>query len=197
MRRILCFFLSTILFIGLLAQDNGGIYYNGEEIPNSRITGQKLGNLAGAYFSMGLSGAKRNLKIEGKTSMLQIKEKLPSFEVVFIEGDERHGGMFADEDNLDYLVMVKLKGDKNGRKMQTGSYGLTGVESDLSEKKVIALAIDELGNGRYKISPREELEKGEYCFWFNIKVPVGETEDDQELQLKPYNKVFDFTITVK
>lgn len=87
MRHFTFLMVMVFSFITVFAQEgagaNSGIFYNGEKVGSSRIIGQRLGNLAGAYFTMGLSGAKRALQIEGKSSDLTIDEKRPAFTVVF------------------------------------------------------------------------------------------------------------------
>lgn len=192
MKSLFNLLLCSAFSLASFAQDAAGIYYEGAKIPSSRVLGEKLGNLVGAYFSFGLSAAKRDLQIEGKTSELTIHEKKPEFTIVFSK-EEQIDTVFTTEDFFDYLVLVRLKEGKN-RKLQNGSYGLTGIQSTLSDKYIIALSVMELGNGKYKVKPREELKKGEYAFYFNIQLPTNETDKDGKPKMKPYNKVYDFTI---
>ena len=166
--------------------DVGGIYYNQSKMGYSRIIGQKVGNVAGAYFSFGLSGAKRNLQIEGKSANLKISESLPKFTIVFSD-NQKSEVVFLSSEMLDNLVLVKLKSGKNERKLQNGSYGLTGIESNVSQKYVIPLSIDKIDDSTYSITPKEKLSKGEYGFYFNLP----KSNDDEN---KSFNGVFDFTI---
>lgn len=48
--------------------DKTGIYYNDTKLDYSRIGGKKVGNIAGAYFTLGLSSAKASVIIEGEHS---------------------------------------------------------------------------------------------------------------------------------
>ena len=192
-------FILIMLFCPLLlmgqepesvtSSDVGGIYYNQTRVGYSRITGQRVGNLAGAYFSFGLSGAKRTLQIEGKTATLKITDELPQFKIVF-SNNEKSDEVFKSSDMLNYLVLVKLKTGKNERKLQNGSYGLTGVESSVSKKYIIPLSIEKVGEATYSIIPKEKLSKGEYGFYFNIPKSKNEGEKDNS-----FNGIFDFSIS--
>lgn len=174
------------------APANSGIFYNGEKIGSSRITGQRLGNLAGAYFSFGLSGAKRDLQIEGRSAELTIEEKRPEFTIVFAEN--AMPAVFQNAANVDYLILVKLKQSKKERKLQNGSYGLTGVESNVSSKYVIPMKVEQLSATTFKFTPKEDLKKGEYGFYFNMpKLSEGEEANAPESS-KPFNGVIDFNI---
>lgn len=95
----------------ITSPDVGGIYYNQTRVGYSRITGQRIGNLAGAYFSFGLGGAKRTLQIEGKTAMLRITDNLPQFTIVF-SNNEKSEVYFKSSKMLNNLVLVKLKSGK-------------------------------------------------------------------------------------
>lgn len=166
----------------------GGIYFNNDKMSYSRIIGQKVGNIAGAYFSMGLSGAKRNLQIEGKSANLKISEGKPQFTVVFSD-NKKSEVVFSSPDMIDYLFLVKLKTGKHERKLQNGSYGLTGIESDIAQKYIIPITIEKIDEAAYSITPKEELQKGEYGFYFNI--PKSNDEDSKG---RPFNGIFDFSI---
>jgi len=178
-----------------------GIYFNGNRMTYARITGQKLGNFVGAYFSLGLSGVKRDMRIEGKTSTLKITDKQPKFTIRFGYGSTTEP-YFNDEKYIKHIVLVKLKSGGKERKMQTGSYGLSGVESSLSNKYVIAISVEPIGDGTYTIIPREDLKEGEYCFYFNIpKKKKDKKDNDSEDEAKEekdseneFKGVYDFTI---
>lgn len=178
MKKILFVMLFALIAVGASAQ----IYHNGEKIGYSRIQGNKLGNLAGAYFTLGLSSAKSNKVVEGNTSGLDIKEKRPVFTIRFIESAK--DSVFMEKDNVENLVLVKMHEKKNSRLIRTGKYGLAaGVQTGISADDIIPLNIDDSDDEKYTftIKPKFDLENGEYGFVF-IK------------DKKPSNKVYDFTI---
>ena len=192
MKNFLCTLFVVLFTFNAWGQETPGIYYKDLKLGYSRISGQKLGNLAGAYFSLGLSGAKRDLIIEGKMAELIITEKRPSFTVVF--GDSTAiPAIFHDPTNFDYLVLVELKKGKHERKLQTGSYGLTGVESNLSGKYLRSLKVEQISQSAFVITPKEDLKKGEYGIYFNIPEPKDDDESTKNAP-KPFRGVFDFSI---
>lgn len=179
-----------------------GIFYNDRKVKYSRILKQKLGGFVKAYFTLGLSAVKRDLVIEGKTSGLDISEKRPEFTICF-GGDNSQEHYFNDESCLANLIMVKLKKGGKTRKMQNGSYGLTGVESTLADKYMIMLDIEPKGNGSYSITPKEKLDEGEYCFYFYFpekkkdekdKGKEEKNEEETEESKNTIERVYDFTI---
>lgn len=197
MTKHLTFILAMMLsvFAAFAHEDEivvPGIYYNGEKVGSSRITGQRLGNLAGAYFTMGLSGAKRDMQIEGKSAELTINEKRPVFTVVFAEN--AIPAVFQNPANSDYLILVKLKEGKNERKLQNGSYGLTGVESTVAQKFVVPMKVEQVTATTFTFTPKEDLKKGEYGFYFNMPKLSDEEAANAPESAKPYNGVIDFNI---
>lgn len=178
MKKIL---LSMLLAV-IAVDANSQVFYNGEKLGNSRIQGSKVGNIAGAYFTLGLSSAKSNKVVEGETSGLDIKDKRPVFTILFSES--ARDSVFMDKENMDKIVLVKMHEKKNSRLIRTGKYGLAaGVQKGLLADDIIPISIDdsEKEEYTYSIRPKSELKKGEYGF---IYVLNG----------KPVSKVYDFTI---
>lgn len=184
MKKILLFLFSVSLSaIGMYAQDKAGIYYNNEKLGYSRIIGKNVGNIAGAYFTLGLSSAKSNKVVEGETSNTEINERKPIFTFVFGE-DNLTGEIFSKSRNINDFVLLKLHDKKGKRNLRTGKYGLTGVKTGIDEKDVSPVNIEELSECKLSVSPKSKLDKGEYCFYY-----IGEQEEGNE-----FNGVFDFTI---
>ncbi len=169
-----------------------GIYLGDTKLKTSRITGQRLGNLAGAYFTMGLSGAKRDLIIEGPSASTHIKDTKPEFKIVFSADSSALQYVFNDPAYVENILLVRLKKGKN-RKMQNGSYGLTGVESNLSDKYIIPLDVEQISETEFTLTPREDLKKNEeYAFYFNIK--EADEDSPEPKKTKPFSMVFDFAV---
>lgn len=178
MKKTILSMLLAVVTVGASAQ----VFYNEEKLGNSRIQGNKVGNIAGAYLTFGLSSAKSNKVVEGETSGLDIKDKRPVFTILFYESAK--DSVFMDKDNMDKIVLVKMHEKKNSRLIRTGKYGLAaGVQTGLLAEDIIPVSIDDSEDEKYtySIKPKSELKKGEYGF---IYVPNG----------KPVSKVYDFTI---
>lgn len=174
--------ILSVLFAMVMVVANAQIFYKGEKLGNSRIQGNKVGNIAGAYFTLGLSSAKSNKVVEGSTSGFDIKEKRPVFSFIFSENAK--DSLFMYKEKMDYIVLVKMHKKKNSRLIRTGKYGLAaGVQTGLSADDIIAISIEESEdeNGTLLIKPKSDLEEGEYGFVYNENG-------------KPTGKVFDFSI---
>ena len=181
MKKILTAFLFAI---SLTASSQ--VFYNGEKLYASRITGKKLGNLLGAYVTVGISSVKQNLIIEGSTSENVIKECRPVFSFKF---GTTNDSLFMDKANMDKIMIVKVYKKKNIRQLRIGKYGfVAGVQTTAGGDDSVPLRIeeDEENDGVFLARPREDLEDGEYCFFYT----------DKEMAHKA-NKVYDFCIKCK
>lgn len=184
MKKILFLIMLVVAFTKSYAQETTGIYYNNDKLGYSRIIGKNVGNIAGAYFTLGLSSAKSNKVIEGETAELEIKERKPEFTIVFGE-DKQTGYIFSDAKHMDEILLIQLHEKKNNRNLRTGKYGLTGVKTGVDEKDVIPLAIEKIDDNKYIVHPKKKLEKGEYCFHY-----MGKPQNEEDT----FNGVFDFSI---
>lgn len=185
MKKIV-FILMALLALSVksFSQNSSGIYYKGEKLNYSRVIGKSIGNIAGAYFTLGLSSAKSNKIIEGGTSSTEIEENKPEFTFIFGE-DKQTGYIFTNIKNIDNMLLVKLHEKKNKRNLRIGKYGLTGVNTGIDENDVIPLSVEKTDENTAIVKVKNKLEKGEYCFYYIGNAP---SED------LTFNGVFDFTI---
>lgn len=184
MKKILFLMIVALVSIQNYAQETPGIYYNNEKVRYSRIIGKNVGNIAGAYFTLGLSSAKSNKVIEGESAELEIEEQKPEFTILFGE-DKQTGYIFSDERHMDEILLIQLHEKKSKRNLRTGKYGLAGVKTGVDEKDVIPLTIEKVDENKYKVHPKKKLEKGEYCFYY-----MGKPQSEENT----FNGVFDFSI---
>ena len=160
------------------------VYYNGEKLGTSRIQGGKVGNIAGAYFTLGLAPANYAKVIEGESAEVAISEKRPTFVIKF---ESKRDSIFANKDNMTGLLLVALHTKSNSRRLRTGKYGLVaGVQTDIAQKDVIPVSIeeDEEVDNVFTVKPKDDLKPGEYAFYY-----IGKGITQQ--------KVYDFTIKKK
>lgn len=166
----LLFMFSQIMF--------SQIFYGEDKLSSSRMTGKKVGNIAGAYFTLGLSSAKRNIVIEGKESYTKIQDTKPEFEIEL--NDPKLSG-YGEEN----IVLMKLHQKGKSRNLRIGKYGLTaGVQSGLNEDDMIPIDIERDGEILI-IRPKGDLKKGQYCFYYVGDLPEG---------VDPSIYVYDFEI---
>lgn len=176
--------LATLMPLHIYSQEVSGIYYKDLRLGYSRIIGKNVGNIAGAYFTLGLSSAKSNKVIEGDAAELEISEEKPYFTFVFGE-DKQTGYIFTDIANMNDIVLLILHEKKGHRNLRTGKYGLTEVKTGIDDKDVIPISIEKTDDYKCIVHPKKNLKKGEYCFYYTKKPDNEETE---------FNGVFDFSI---
>ena len=133
----------------------------------SRITGTKVGNVFGAVLTYGLSPANSSKTIEGATSETQIKDKMPIFKFHFGESKD---SLLMNPERMSGIYMVKLRKKKKKartRQLRSGSYGLiAGVQTGVDEDDIIPISVENEDTNTFIIKPKEELEDGEYCFFY-------------------------------
>lgn len=164
MKRIdlICLLLFLLTCITVKSQ----VYYNGEKLSTSRLQGNKVGNIFGAYITVGLAPANSSKVVEGESADMVINETKPVFTIKF---ESKRDSIYAKSENMNSIVLVKLHKKSNSRRLRTGKYGLAaGVQTGIAQKDVIPVSIeeDEEEDGVFSIKPKEELEKGEYAFYY-------------------------------
>lgn len=184
MKKFLLVLMLVTAFANIYAQDTTGIHYNNEKIGYSRIIGKNVGNIAGAYFTLGLSSAKSNKIIEGNSAETKITDKNPEFVIIFGE-DKQTEYIFSNARNVNNLLLIQMDEKKGKRELRTGKYGLTGVKTGVNEEDVIPLAIERIEDNKVKVRPKTSLKKGQYCFYY-----IGDAPSEESA----FNGVFDFSI---
>lgn len=174
----------TMILLAVSLTANSQVFYNGQKLYTSQIKGKKLGNLLGAYVTAGISSAKQSLIIDGETSETVINEQRPVFKFKF--GSSRDS-IFMDKANMDKIIMIKIYPKKKIRQLRVGKYGLVaGVQTEVGvSDDAISLRIeeDEDNDNTFSVRPKEDLEDGEYCFYYT----------DKQLA-KKVNRLYDFSI---
>lgn len=164
---------SIMMFVAILAilltssqTVNAQVYFNGEKLKTSRIQGERIGNLLGAYVTVGLSPANTSKVIEGKQAELSINEKRPQFVIKFESKNDR---VYMKSENMEYIVLVSLQKKGSSRRLRTVKYGLiAGIQTNISEKEIVPISIEESESeaNTYIVKPKEDLAKGEYAFYY-------------------------------
>ena len=181
MIKLSTYILNTFLLVLIPNILDAQVYYNGEKLGTSRIQGERIGNLFGAFMTIGLSPANTSKIIEGKQAELVIKDKRPLFVIKF---ESKNDHIYMKSENMEYIVLTSLQKKGSSRRLRTGKYGLiAGIQTNISEKEIIPISIEESEeeNGVFLVKPKEELKKGEDAFYY--------IRDD----IEPKN-VYDFSV---
>ncbi len=84
------------------------------------------------------------------------------------------------------LVVLDVNKGKDIRELETGKVNAwVGADVGVKKDNVVGFDMTEIGNGVYKVTPREPLPPGEYCFFYQGTVPQGGVNNQS---------VFDFSV---
>lgn len=171
-----------------------GIYYydkNDAEKPIKRIdpsVSSSAHSGGGSFY--GIGGSKELSNISGENSQTQIAETSPVLYFYF-EKNGRPGSddwWFATATSPKEFVLVKLDVSKKARTFQIGGsttvMGFGGENAGIPEKMKLPFEYTEIADGIYKVTFKQPLKTGEYCFVYASSTP----------DMFSNNKVFDFGI---
>jgi hypothetical protein len=173
-----------------------GIFYLAgdtiKKLQPSVFSGTKTKALA-AVLTSGLASAKIKAYIHGSSSRYKVFSFNQSFIFQFdkLDGEELTGKAdwwfkAASSPNEFVLTELSIREGKNQRELLTGKITSVSASTQMGvdTDKVIPFKVEDLGNGRFKVTPERKLKQGEYCFFFQGNVPQGGTQN---------LSIFDFT----
>lgn len=168
-----------------------GIFYNDKKILPTVFSGTKT-NTLGASFSYGIASAKIKSVLNGATSNNVVETTDPTFMFVFSNNSNNafanasQNWWFTAATSPNEFVLVKLSEKKNKREMNTGKVNVySGTSIGIDEKYTIPFNIEAINDYTFKVKPKENLESGEYCFFYQGTIPQGGITNQS---------VFDFSI---
>ena len=145
-----------------------------------------FGTALAQHYSYGLAKDKLKSNISGKNSKMQIIDTNPVFYFYF-ETNTNPGAddwFFATATSPNEFCLVKLDEKKDSREMVVGDANAYGSSSGISNKIKVSFDYEEVTEGIYKVTFKQPIEKGEYCFLYASSTPTRYSN----------NKVFDFGI---
>lgn len=174
--------------------DKTGIYYLAEDgtevalLPTA-FSGTKTRTLASA-FSYGIASAKVKSTISEEESKNMINNGKPTFVFYFAKfaDNQYHASdwWFRVCTSPTEFVLVDLVTKKGSRELETGKANMwVGTDSGVRNNDVVQCEVQDLGNGKFSLTPKEDLPIGEYCFFFCGTIPQGGYTNQS---------VFDFSI---
>jgi len=148
----------------------------------------KMGSGIGSALSYGIVKTKMKSNISGSMSRLQIEETMPVFYFYFDKAQNLNNSpsWFTASSSPNEFILVKMDVKKNSREFVTGSIGAySGVSTGVDEKQKVDFDIEKLKSGVYKVTSKNALIPGEYCFMSAGSSTMG---------MGTVGKVFDFGI---
>lgn len=174
--------------------DRLGIYNNqrGEliRILPTVFSGTKT-NTLGSAFSYGIASSNIKSVLNNPTSSNVVENNQPEF-IFFFPSSNNTSNMgwnnwwFFSATSPNEFVLVKLDVRGRKRELKTGSVNLyAGMNIGVDENYIIPFDIIPVNEYTYKVVPKNSLEPGEYCFFYQGTIPQGGFTNQS---------VFDFSI---
>ncbi len=151
------------------------------------VTGSnKTGGGLGSIMTNGIASTKVLSTLSGAHSRLNIDTTAPVFYFYFDKQDKpgSDNWFFASATSPNEFALVKLTKQRNSREMTIASENNFGESSGIPDKVKVAFEYTEEAEGIYKVTFKQPLAKGEYCFVYASASPTSYSND----------KVFDFSI---
>lgn len=178
-----------------VSENRTGIYLNNDgeyiKILPTVFSGTKT-NTLGSAFSYGIASAKIKSVMNNAESTNVVNKDIPEFWFYFAQknNDSFNVGAsnwwFASASSPNEFALVKLNQKKNKRELVTGKVNVyAGSSLGVDEKYTIPFEIEIINDYTYKVVPKEPLEMGEYCFFYQGTIPQGGFTNQS---------VFDFSI---
>lgn len=149
-------------------------------------------NTLGAAFSYGIASAKIKSVMNNAESTNVINSEQPAFWFYFAKQDNNNFNVgasnwwFASASSPNEFALVKLIVKKNKRELVTGKVNAyAGSSLGIEDKYCIPFDIEIIDDYTYKVVPKQTLEAGEYCFFYQGTIPQGSFTNQS---------VFDFSI---
>lgn len=173
--------LALIIEKSKVEVESGVFYYDKQKlvkIEPSVFSGTRT-NALGAAMSYGIAPAKIKSYINGAISSNKINSEQLYFIFQFDLKRKTEMGSgnwwFKAASSPNEFVLTKLKKKSNRRELVTGTVRAITASSQMGvdAKKTIKCKIEDLGNGKYKVTPKNNLLIGEYCFFYQGTIPMG------------------------
>ena len=174
-----------------LEESISGIFYKdkGElkKIYPTVFSGSKT-NTLGSALTYGIASSKIKSTIPGRTSRVIISHTLPEFVFLFKDNanNDSSNWMFSTASSPNQFVLVKLTQKYKSRELETGKVNLySGTSVGVPEDVTVQFDIEMVDETEFKVTPRQVLDPGEYCFFYQGAIPVGGYSNQS---------IFDFSI---
>ncbi|SHI62811.1 hypothetical protein SAMN04487911_1047 [Arenibacter nanhaiticus] len=161
--------------------ENGVFFYRKDDlikIEPSVFSGTRTSAL-GAGLTSGIAAAKIKSYVNNSNSSNKVDSSNLSFIFQFDTQNKNDLGSgnwwFKTASSPNEFALTELKQKKNRRELVTGKVRAitASTQMGIDSKNTIEFSIEDLGDGRYKVTPKEKLKPGEYCFFYQGTVPMG------------------------
>lgn len=129
----------------------------------------KTGSGIGSALTYGAASTKTKAKLDGAMAHLQLDEPSPVFYFYFDKGSNLNNSstFFASATSPNEFILVKMDAKKKSREFVTGKNNVySGSAFGVDEKQKIEFEFTKIKTGVYKVTSKNKLMPGEYCFMY-------------------------------
>jgi hypothetical protein len=132
------------------------------------FSGGKTGGIFASSISMGFKKAKWKAVVRSARAVQRVTSKSPVF---FFYFEDTGSGLRGGPGNLgassaNEFVLARMSPTSHDRELVVGEWGLLGMSNGTRSEDTIEMSIERVRPGVYRVSPRTQLEAGEYCFFY-------------------------------
>jgi hypothetical protein len=187
-----------------LSTHEAGIYYFQEangvkklvQIEPSVYSQTKSGGMFAQALTYGIAKVKSKAVLSTPHAKLQLDTPRPVFYFYFEvknSGLSNSGNVYSSSTSPNEFVMVKMDEKTKTRELVVGQYNLFGAQSGTLDKYARPFDYEKVAPGVYKVTPKEDLIKGEYGLFYGGSSPIATYG---YFGAPGGSKVFDFGITL-
>lgn len=147
------------------------------EINPTQFSGTRT-NVLGSAMTYGIMKGKSRAVLRGASANIRTAQRRPEFIFSFSPEYKNSGAMMAGflafgATSPGEFVLVKMERKSNTRETIIGEYSVyTGSTTGARDKDVRDFSFEKVRPGVFKVTPKVDLEEGEYCFYF-AGTPAG------------------------
>ena len=147
-----------------------GIYWLAKNQGGQQLTRLEASSYGGSKASMGFGKVKYKAELARPHAALRIRESSPEFWFYFEDAAQGfgRGPLAAQSSKPEDFVLAKMEGHEKERQLFVGQASGFGGSSGPRSKDAVAVEIQKIAPGIFKVRVSKALEPGEYCF-----VPPG------------------------
>jgi len=147
------------------------------QLEPSLSTQSKSGGFLKSAMTYGIAKIKSKAVLSNPNARLQVYDPRPVFYFYFEvknAGLSNSGNVYASSSSSpNEFVLVKMEEKKNGRELIVGQANVFGAQSGTLDKYSRAFDYDKIAPGVYKVTPRADLDQGEYGFFYGGSTPIA------------------------
>ena len=147
------------------------------QLEPSISTQSKSGGFFKSAMTYGIAKIKSKAVIANSSARVQLNNARPVFYFYFEvknAGLSNSGNAYSGSSTSpNEFVLVKMDQKKNARELIVGQANVFGAESGTLDKYSRAFDYEKLAPGVYKVTPRSELDDGEYGFFYGGSTPIA------------------------